>query len=715
LNALLNHFFGSSTSLAPLSSVEGLRRVYDAYALVQTCRVTGAALIAAVTNAPTAMTVNALQSALRAQYAEADWLTAVKPINDAMRINQRDALVAYILQRMGDQFAASVIDLTTNAAATTGATQLSFASTSQIKAGMSVGGVSIADNTYVTKVSGNTITLSTGVLTALPSGWNVSFVPVGSNNIDTPDNLYEYLLIDTQNQPPVETSRILLALSTVQLFIERVLRNLEPQVLSTDIDASTWQWMKRYRVWQANREVFLWPENWLYPELRDDQSPFFTQTMSSLLQSDITDDAATSAYLDYLTSLEEVAKLEPCGLYYQPGTADADEISYVVSRTAGAHRKYYFRELQSGSWMPWTEVKIDCEDMPITPIVWNSRLFLFWLKIVKQSAVSPTSVSKASKSQKKAAAKDLTKATIGDLSTAGPPTSGAVTQVTVQAVLCWSEYYNGKWQPTKTSDPNRPATIGNFDSSGSNAFDLDRNLVRIVPAQPERVDLPSDALCLVISTLVKPFENPQTPVSVFPGFVLHNTHSLPIRLEDMHSPSLAKPFPARVLDRVQSYTGGNTTSFTDFTVSYFDTQTNFNEQKPVFTATVLGFDWIPRFVEPQPGLADAWTAPFFYEDRRYLFYVTTQEDSVPFYYYTGYGVQSGLYDPARPVPKISPLVFGDVAENDPVSANLYLSRGDNIKVVMGSGAAIYYSGGSIISTGGSTAKIALVESDKGST
>ena len=93
--------------------------------------------------------------------------------------------------------------------------------------------------------------------------------------------------------------------------------------------------MKRYRVWQANREVFLWPENWLYPELRDDQSPFFQQMMSSLLQGDITDDAAASAYLDYLTSLEEVAKLEPCGLYYQPGTADTDETSYVVARTAG--------------------------------------------------------------------------------------------------------------------------------------------------------------------------------------------------------------------------------------------------------------------------------------------------------------------------------------------------------------------------------------------
>ena len=28
---------------------------------------------------------------------------------------------------------------------------------------------------------------------------------------------------------------------------------------------------------------------------------------------------------------------------------------------------------------------IECKDPPITPIVWNGRLFLFWLKTTKQS------------------------------------------------------------------------------------------------------------------------------------------------------------------------------------------------------------------------------------------------------------------------------------------------------------------------------------------
>ena len=29
-----------------------------------------------------------------------------------------------------------------------------------------------------------------------------------------------------------------------------------------------WDWRKNYRVWDANRKIFLYPENWIEPELR---------------------------------------------------------------------------------------------------------------------------------------------------------------------------------------------------------------------------------------------------------------------------------------------------------------------------------------------------------------------------------------------------------------------------------------------------------------
>ena len=49
--------------------------------------------------------------------------------------------------------------------------------------------------------------------------------------------------------------------------------------------------------------------------------------------------------------------------------------------------------------------------------------------------------------------------------------------------MCWSEFYNGKWQPTKTSDINQPTSIGTFDPAGPGSFEASRSLVRIVPAQ----------------------------------------------------------------------------------------------------------------------------------------------------------------------------------------------------------------------------------------
>jgi ABC toxin N-terminal region len=35
------------------------------------------------------------------------------------------------------------------------------------------------------------------------------------------------------------------------------------------IRADRWQWMRRYRLWDAKRKTFLYPEDWLEPETRD--------------------------------------------------------------------------------------------------------------------------------------------------------------------------------------------------------------------------------------------------------------------------------------------------------------------------------------------------------------------------------------------------------------------------------------------------------------
>jgi len=742
VNALLTQFFGK-TDPASLSTVANFRRVYDAYQIVQSCRLAASTVIASITNAPSATTVSALESALRALYATPDWLTVIRPINDAARVRQRDALVAYTLQQLHDQYSQPLVSLTLSTDAATGATVLTCQTQPDANAGgMLVQAAWIAPGTVVTAVSGSTITISQGTLATLTAGSTVVLAPPEDVAFEDPDNLFEYFLVDTQTQPPVDTSRIRLALSTVQLFTERVLRNLEPLVSPSDVDASRWQWMKRYRVWQANREVFMWPENWLYPELRDDQSPFFQQMMTSLLQGDITDDAAANAYLDYLTSLEQVAKLEPCGLYYQPGTADTDEASYVVARTAGAHRKYFFRQLQAGSWTPWTEVKIDCEDMPITPIVWNGRLFLFWLKAVKQAQPPQAQLTSTGSSGNNT---QLANLQVSDLNTSMNNAAASATKhsIVVQAVLCWTEFYNGKWQPTKTSDVNLPSTVGIFDPAGDNSFDAIRNRLRIVPATCTGINpqfefnepiagfkltppVSSDTLLLVITAISSPYDISSG------GFILHNTHSLPVRFDGINVEVLIDydgsgryypawlplpdvldiPSPSRSLQPTPwplvPYTGAPASG--TFVISYQETPNG-----PVqYSNNILQYNWQPRFVEVQPGLRDAWDSPIIYEDVRHVFYMITTESQPPVPDYQGFGAlarppgESVLPLEIRPLvlrrPGITQASLADIQSTNftgagPDAVQYYPGQETNINTSLGSAMRISYQGQVIFPAG----------------
>jgi hypothetical protein len=136
-------------------------------------------------------------------------------------------------------------------------------------------------------------------------------------NLTDANELFEFFLIDPQMSACMETSRIKQAISSVQLFVQRCLMNLENDVSPSAIVAEQWEWRKHYRVWEANRKVFLWPENWTESELRDDKSPFCKELESELLQNDLTTDTAETAFLNYLEKLDQVARLEVVGMYCQ--------------------------------------------------------------------------------------------------------------------------------------------------------------------------------------------------------------------------------------------------------------------------------------------------------------------------------------------------------------------------------------------------------------
>ncbi|MFF8610711.1 neuraminidase-like domain-containing protein [Streptomyces sp. NPDC015346] len=256
----------------------------------------------------------------------------------------------------------------------------------------------------------------------------------------SPGELFEHLLIDVEMSACMLTSRLKQAISSVQLFVQRCLLNLDPDVRPGDIDAREWEWHRMYGLWEPNRRIFLFPENWIEPELRDDKSPFFKELEADLLQADVSPDTVRRGLLGYLRRTESVANLEVCGFHAH--TRDGKALLHVFGRTrTGVPRAYFYRRQIDGiEWTPWEPVPVDIEGVEkedatglsgvhLLPAVWRGRLFLFWPQFVKKTRKSKL-VGTTVTSDRMELAEPL---------------------VYWEVKLAWSSYENGDWSPKQVT------------------------------------------------------------------------------------------------------------------------------------------------------------------------------------------------------------------------------------------------------------------------
>ena len=254
------------------------------------------------------------------------------------------------------------------------------------------------------------------------------------------EQLFEHFLVDPGTEPVVHTSRLLLAISSVQTFIQRCLLNLEPGVAPSSIHADRWEWMKRYRVWEANRKIFLWPENWLEPEFRDDKTHLFAELESSLLESDLGSEAVEAALHQYLTGLEEIARLDIRAIYKEERMSG--DVLHVVARTTNAPHKYFYRTWSHRSWTPWAPVTAEIESDHVVLVVWRDRVHLFWVQFIPQAEASRGNIP----SNRKTA--DLT---AGNIAWMKP-------KKMVDVLLYWSALLQGEWSDPVLAQPDPPLT-----------------------------------------------------------------------------------------------------------------------------------------------------------------------------------------------------------------------------------------------------------------
>lgn len=210
-------------------------------------------------------------------------------------------------------------------------------------------------------------------------------------SFDNTNDLFQHYLIDVEMSPCQMTSRLKQAISSVQLFVQRCMMNLEAEVIvvnpDSDIDNNwkQWKWMQNYRVWEANRKVFLYPENWIEPELRDDKSPFFEELENDLLQKEITHDNVTEAFGRYLQKVDQVAHIDVMGMCSGVGPNE-ESLKHVLGRTKEIPGNYFFRTFNEDAktWTAWEAVDVDIKGEHAIPFVYNNKVHIFWLEIMER-------------------------------------------------------------------------------------------------------------------------------------------------------------------------------------------------------------------------------------------------------------------------------------------------------------------------------------------
>ncbi|VTT77245.1 unnamed protein product [Fusarium fujikuroi] len=274
------------------------------------------------------------------------------------------------------------------------------------------------------------------------------------------DDLYDYFLIDVKMGAEMETSRIRQAISTIQLFVQTCFLGIEEKygVPAAAVRSlkSRWGTLGRFTTWEANRRVFLFPENWIDPTLRDTKTEPFKALEASILQGDLTEEFISNAIKSYVYTVQPIAHLDVQAYLWDKGDNDRARFHFFA-RTRTEPHQYFYRCLELEPfgklellpyWYPWTTLDIgtppqavdntgEAQPKPgayMIPTLVRGRIMLFVPEI-----------SLKSKPSEEFATQSITTMATMPLNTAQPTTKYW------EIKMAWMELRDSKWSPRVVS------------------------------------------------------------------------------------------------------------------------------------------------------------------------------------------------------------------------------------------------------------------------
>ncbi|WP_336854421.1 neuraminidase-like domain-containing protein [Pseudescherichia vulneris] len=240
---------------------------------------------------------------------------------------------------------------------------------------------------------------------ALLSYYMGQYIPASGNEdlvnlVQTPEDVYEYLLIDPLVSNAVPTSRVAQAISSIQQYINGITMNMEPgyqtQFLDQDNINSWKDGLSQYDIWASEVELDTYPENYIDPTLRQSQTAYFKDLITDLNQNTINSDTSQQAVMNYLNKFEQVANLTIVSGYLD-STDQTTGTYYFLGKSTASPVQYYWRSFDmdlnvdnvasSSAWSEWYLMNTAINEEALQGIprltYFNNRLYLFWFERTK--------------------------------------------------------------------------------------------------------------------------------------------------------------------------------------------------------------------------------------------------------------------------------------------------------------------------------------------
>ncbi|MBL4648051.1 MAG: hypothetical protein JKY13_03745, partial [Gammaproteobacteria bacterium] len=220
-------------------------------------------------------------------------------------------------------------------------------------------------------------------------------------DIKTPDDLYAFLLVDVKMSGSTMISPMILGINSLQLYIQRSQLSLEAGVIG-NIPERQWQWMQSYSTWRANRQVYLYPENYIDPSLRRLQTPLYKTLQNELLQGDVDKATINSAFGRYVDGLANIANMKIVDAYYCQLEKDLNNRNFVAlggqsiflfAKSPSESGTFYHRTLtlfdrETDSdkspppyhYLPWKKIDFTINADTLSGIYAFNKLYVFWVE-----------------------------------------------------------------------------------------------------------------------------------------------------------------------------------------------------------------------------------------------------------------------------------------------------------------------------------------------